>query len=63
MDKIIEHMAVNHGEVKKEEWVEPSNLAVNRCFICNKIFYSMQKNMELIRTRTNCQNIATTDKM
>ena len=38
MDKIMEHMAVNHDEVNKEEWVESSTLAVDRCFICNNIF-------------------------
>ena len=40
MDKMIEHMTDNHDEVKTEEYVETCILAVESCYICNKMFYS-----------------------
>ena len=42
MDKITEDMTVNHGEVKKKVWAESSMLAVEQCFICQKIFHSKE---------------------
>ena len=52
---IMEHMIVNRVEVKKEEWVESSTLAVERCFICSKLFYSDEDLDEHNKLEIHCR--------
>ena len=42
MEKMIEHMTENHKDIKKEEYVESSELSVEICYVCHKLFYSQE---------------------
>ena len=37
-DTIEEHMTNNHSEIEKEYYVESDMIAVEICFICDKVF-------------------------
>ena len=41
-NKIEEHMTNNHSEIEKEYYVESGEIAVEICFICDKVFYSKE---------------------
>ena len=41
-NKIEEHMTDNHNEIEKEYYVESDMIAVEICFICDKVFYSKE---------------------
>ena len=41
-DTIEEHMTNNHSEIEKEYYVESGEIAVEICFICDKVFYSKE---------------------
>ena len=41
-DTIEEHMTNNHSEIDKEYYVESGKIAVEICFICDKVFYSKE---------------------
>ena len=37
-NKIEKHMTDNHSEIEKEYYVESDMIAVEICFICDKVF-------------------------
>ena len=41
-DTIEEHMTNNHSEIEKEYYVESGEIAVEICFICDKVFNSKE---------------------
>ena len=41
-NKIEKHMTNNHSEIEKEYYVESGEIAVEICFICDKVFYSKE---------------------
>ena len=41
-NKIEQHTTDNHSEIEKEYYIEQDMIAVEICFICDKVFYSKE---------------------
>ena len=54
-NKIEQHMTDNHSEIEKEYYVASDMIAVEICFICDKVFYSKEDLDNHKQLKFHCQ--------